>query len=664
MNYLCENNNESITSRVYGCIRDGEFTKAIEIFDSKEDIPRSRPALSLLAYCCYSNQDYARAAEFYEELVSICPEVEEYRVNYAQALVMSGAYHDACRVETAAMSGSSSLSAHSQRLRLLHAQSQLELGMLTACNKTLSKCIEDDPETVIAMATRDYKEGKFASAIEKYKIARQIMGDVPMLMYYIALCSYRMGDHETAFEKLNEMTSLAVNEEGTNLLEDSVLRDSFAVEALNLKAVICYETNQVEAAREAIAEMHELTGAKNLDSISIHNHVICSIDVDHVNGIERLSHLLSSKSFPPETLANILILFIKYGDDVLAEQIFEANSLLAKELLSPGLLAYLDAAILSLSRPDDACCVLENLVAELTPELKKATKRLNDAEATSTRASTARLSTTSIRPTTTARTLTASLADAKEKLQSLLDIFIPILMLQAKLFWDRKEYTKAENLLLQHADYCKDNNEWNLNMGHILFTQQNDKFERSISYYESVVNKYAQSEQLLKAPPVALANLCVSYIMTGQNDAAEGIIKAVEKEEEEQQQQDNMKPTYHTCLVNLVIGTLYCERGNYEFGISRICKSLDPLEKNLCPDSWFYAKTCFLALAGNISKLMFVMDHDMFCNVIDFLTDVERHGNITAGEGDIRVGFGQTQEPVTVSLEARQLRHLFLKLVA
>jgi tetratricopeptide repeat protein 30 len=155
--------------------------------------------------------------------------------------------------------------------------------------------------------------------------------------------------------------------------------------------------------------------------------------------------------------------------------------------------------------------------------------------------------------------------------------------------------------------------------------------------------------------------------MTGRNESAEGIIKAVEKEEEKQQ--DIMKPTYHTCLVNLVIGSLYCEKGNYEFGISRICRSLDPLEKNLCPDSWFYTKICFLALAGKISKLMFVMDQDMFCNVIDFLTDVERHGNVPAGEGvelqsDNRVGFGQIHESMTISLEAQHLRHLFLKLVA
>jgi tetratricopeptide repeat protein 30 len=160
-------NNKSITPQVYGCIRDGEFTKAIEILDSQlGDRPKSRPILSLLAYCCYNNKDYARAAEFYEELIAVCPEVEEYYVLYAQSLVMAGAHHDASRVTVDALSRSSSADT-SIRLRLLQARSQLELGMFAACNKTLSHCKEDDPETIIALAVVDYAEEKFDSALKK-----------------------------------------------------------------------------------------------------------------------------------------------------------------------------------------------------------------------------------------------------------------------------------------------------------------------------------------------------------------------------------------------------------------------------------------------------------------------------------------------------------------
>ena len=46
------------------------------------------------------------------------------------------------------------------------------------------------------------------------------------------------------------------------------------------------------------------------------------------------------------------------------------------------------------------------------------------------------------------------------------------------------------------------------------------------------------------------------------------------------------KQCFHLCIVNLVIGTLYCAKGNFEFGISRIIKSLDPYDKKLHTDTW------------------------------------------------------------------------------
>ena len=47
------------------------------------------------------------------------------------------------------------------------------------------------------------------------------------------------------------------------------------------------------------------------------------------------------------------------------------------------------------------------------------------------------------------------------------------------------------------------------------------------------------------------------------------------------------KQCFHLCIVNLVIGTLYCAKGNFEFGISRIIKSLDPYDKKLHTDTWY-----------------------------------------------------------------------------
>jgi hypothetical protein len=79
-------------------------------------------------------------------------------------------------------------------------------------------------------------------------------------------------------------------------------------------------------------------------------------------------------------------------------------------------------------------------------------------------------------------------------------------------------------------------------------------------------------ESVLDVTAIVLANLCVSYIMTSQNEEAEELMRKIEKEEERLNFTDPDKQCFHLCIVNLVIGTLYCAKGNFEFGISRIIK--------------------------------------------------------------------------------------------
>lgn len=60
--------------------------------------------------------------------------------------------------------------------------------------------------------------------------------------------------------------------------------------------------------------------------------------------------------------------------------------------------------------------------------------------------------------------------------------------------------------------------------------------------------------------------------MTSQNEEAEDLMRRIEKEEEKAIIEDTSKRTYHLCIVNLVIGTLYCAKGNYEFGYTMSAK--------------------------------------------------------------------------------------------
>lgn len=74
--------------------------------------------------------------------------------------------------------------------------------------------------------------------------------------------------------------------------------------------------------------------------------------------------------------------------------------------------------------------------------------------------------------------------------------------------------------------------------------------------------------------------------MTSQNEEAEEMMRKIEKEEEQLSFEEPDKKLFHLCIVNLVIGTLYCSKGNYEFGISRVIKSLEPYHKKLGTDTW------------------------------------------------------------------------------
>lgn len=160
-------------------------------------------------------------------------------------------------------------------------------------------------------------------------------------------------------------------------------------------------------------------------------------------------------------------------------------------------------------------------------------------------------------------------------------------MSQAKIYWDKENYSAVEKLFRQSAEFCADHEVWKLNLAHVFFVL-GDKYKEAIRYYEPVVKKH--SDNLLSLTAIVIANLCVSYIMVNLNEEAEDIMRRLEVEEEKAVEPESEKNVtsppmqvnhYHLCIVNLVIGTLYCSKSNYEFGISRIIKSLEPIQNKV-----------------------------------------------------------------------------------
>ena len=276
-----------------------------------------------------------------------------------------------------------------------------------------------------------------------------------------------------------------------------------------------------------------------------------------------------------------------------------------------------------------------------------------------------------------------------------------MLMAMARIYWERENYAMVEKLFRQSAEFCSEHETWKLNVAHVFFMQES-KWKEAIRYYDPIIQKSCaggagdQQQQapgpqqpsaqpgLLSVPAIVLANLCVAYIMTSQNEAAEELMRKIEKEEEQERlalpSQNNhthhASPPHHLCLVNLVIGTLYCAKGNFEFGIARVIKSMEPLDQKLNPDTWHYAKRCFLALAEHMAKHLVTFKDASLHEILEFLDAVELQGNklkahpplshLTARQGGgaaPRLDEGERRSDATISYEARQVKCLFIKLM-
>ena len=235
-------------------------------------------------------------------------------------------------------------------------------------------------------------------------------------------------------------------------------------------------------------------------------------------------------------------------------------------------------------------------------------------------------------------------------------------MAQAKIYWDIENYLMVERIFKQSSEFCSEHTVWKLNVAHVFFMQEN-KYQDSIRFYQPAIQKKAAqvNASILDVTAIVLANLCVSHIMTNQNDEAEALMLQIEKEEDRQSLEEPDKQSYHLCIVNLVIGTLYCAKGNFEFGIQRIIKSLDPNNKKLGVDTWYYAKRCFLALFESLAKHMLVLKDDIYQQIMQFLDEAEEHGKkittvVSSRETEL------DPQVHNVAYEARQLKCLLLKL--
>jgi tetratricopeptide repeat protein 30 len=546
---------------------------------------------------------------------------------------------------------------------LLQAVVKYEQDELPSCKALLDRCQAEDPDVIINHAAIAFKEGNFENARNQYSEAINTMGYQADLAYNVALCYYREKQYGPALRNVADIIergvrnhpelSVGSNTDGIEVRSvgnSAVLKETCLIEAFNLKAAVEYEMKSKEpakvgsdsaAAKEALTDMPPRQESE-LDPVTLHNQALINADEDPTGAFKKLTYLLGNPPYPPETFGNLLLLHCKYQNYDIAAGLLAENSNLTYKYLSQELYEYLDACIMVPTSIEEAYRKFDELSAKHIDRLRKFTKQIQDA----------RLARDSDQIKTNLK-----LYDEE------LDKYIPVLMAQARIYWDRENYPMVEKLFFQAAEFCSEHEVWKLNVAHVFFMQET-KFKDAIRYYDPIVKRL--QDNLVDVTAIVLANLCVSYIMTSQNEEAEELMRRIEKEEERLSFTEPDKQCFHLCIVNLVIGTLYCAKGNFEFGISRIIKALDPYDKKLHTDTWYYAKRCFLALAENMSKHMLILKDASMDEILEFLDKAEQAGqNVMSviGPQVDPAGDGTTElTPATVAFEARQLKALFLRL--
>ncbi|XP_030646607.1 intraflagellar transport protein 70A [Chanos chanos] len=632
------------TSTVYKLIKDARYVDAIQILSNElQKHMKSRAALSLLGFCFYHVQDFTSAADCYEQLIQLHPEVEEYKLYYAQSLYGACAFPEA-------MKATFLLDNPTSHTKMIKLQAAIKYGEeeLAGAKTLVEQLPQDDPDYDVDMGCLLYKEGEYEEACKKFVSSMQILGYQPDLAYNIALCHYSLKQYSLALKYIGEIIDRGIREHpelGVGMATEGldvrsvgntlVLHETALIEAFNLKAAIEYQLKNYDSAKDALTDMPPRS-EEELDPVTLHNQALMNMDTKPTEGFEKLAFLLQQSPFPPVTFGNLLLLYCKYEYFDLAADVLAENAHLTYKFLSPYLYEFLDAMLTCQTAPEEAFRKFDEIAGKLTEQLRKVTKQVQES-----------------RHNRDDETLKRSVQDYDE----IVERYIPVLMAQAKIYWNRENYQMVEKIFRKSVEFCNEHDTWKLNVAHVLFMQEN-KYKEAIGFYEPIVKKHY--DNILNVSAIVLANLCVSYIMTSQNEEAEELMRKIEKEEEQLSYDDPEKKVFHLCIVNLVIGTLYCAKGNYDFGISRVIKSLEPYSKKLGTDTWFYAKRCFLSLLENMSKHMIMLRDSVVQDCIQFLEHCELHGKTVPAvieqplEED-RMHIGKN----TVTYESRMLKALF-----
>jgi len=195
------------------------------------------------------------------------------------------------------------------------------------------------------------------------------------------------------------------------------LHESALVEAFNLKAAIRFENDDGEwaggrresvvqfsrcvtadGAREALTDMPP-RWEEELDSVTLHNQALCSMDVSPSQAFHKLQFLMQRPGCPRQTLRNLLISYCRHGYYDLASGVVSGRppaghdaqlSSVIRDAEVAGTVdttsfrpfqyvrEFVDAVIVQQTSPDEAYRRLDDMANKLSDGLRKAARAVQE----------------------------------------------------------------------------------------------------------------------------------------------------------------------------------------------------------------------------------------------------------------------------------------------
>jgi len=158
----------------------------------------------------------------------------------------------------------------------------------------------------------------------------------------------------------------------------AVLKETALIEAFNLKAAIEFQMKNYDAAREALSDMPPRS-EEELDPVSLHNTALMNMENLPAQGFRKLNFLIQNPPFPPETFANLLLLYCKHQYYDLAADVLAENAHLTYKFLDATLYEFLDATLMVQTAPAEAYRKFDDLSKKHIDALRGLTKNIQDA---------------------------------------------------------------------------------------------------------------------------------------------------------------------------------------------------------------------------------------------------------------------------------------------